>query len=152
MSDLKNLIDNAGRTQSQGIQFKRKPIEPVLQSPTVPSKKISNKGRLLTVGGGFVLLLALLIYSSVILYRHLKNDSSVNARALVAEVGKLVALPAGEIPTIATVTDPNALANQAFFKEAKVGDRVLIYSKSGKAILYRGSEHRVVAIAPLTFK
>lgn len=63
---------------------------------------------------------------------------------LVATVGRLVQLPSGETPTIATVNDASKLKNQAFFSSARNGDKVLIYSKSGKAVLYRPSTGRIV--------
>lgn len=69
---------------------------------------------------------------------------------LVAAVGKLVLLPEGEAPTIATVTDPEKLkAEQAFFSKAANGDKVLIYTRALKAIMYRPAENKIIEIAPL---
>jgi len=72
------------------------------------------------------------------------------AESLVAQVGKLVVLPEGETPTIATVTDPEKLKDQAFFKNAKEGDKVIIYINAKKAILYNPTTNKVVEISPLT--
>jgi hypothetical protein len=77
------------------------------------------------------------------------QDSSTNADATVEEVGKLVDLPEGETPTIATVSDLEPLKDQAFFKDAEIGDKVLIFGTSKKAILYRPSANKVIAVAPL---
>jgi hypothetical protein len=63
---------------------------------------------------------------------------------LVGKVGRLVDLPPGETPTIATVNDSAKLKTQAFFADAKDGDKVLIYSKAGKAVLYRPSTNRII--------
>ena len=54
-----------------------------------------------------------------------------------------------ETPTIATVSDPEALKNQAFFVDAKKGYKVLIYSNAKKAFLYDPSADKIVNIAPL---
>ena len=70
----------------------------------------------------------------------------------IKEVGKQIDLPKDEEPITATVTDRNALAGQEFFEEARNGDRVLMYPKAKKAYLYRPSENRVVAIAPLDYQ
>ena len=70
--------------------------------------------------------------------------------ALVAHVGTLILLPSGEEPTIATVTDLNALKGQAFFSNAVVGDRVLMYPKAQEAVLYDPQQDKVIQIAPLT--
>lgn len=51
---------------------------------------------------------------------------------LVSEVSKLMALPQDEIPTIATVSDLEKARTQSFFKNAQIGDKVLVYQKSKK--------------------
>lgn len=66
------------------------------------------------------------------------------AQQLVGKVGQLVDLPQGETPTIATVNDASKLKSQAFFASAKDGDKVLIYSKAGKAVLYRPSTDKII--------
>lgn len=68
---------------------------------------------------------------------------------LVAAVGKLMELPVGETPTVATVSDKDKLKDQAFFAHAQTGDKVLIYSNARKAILYRPSTNKIIEVAPL---
>ncbi len=90
------------------------------------------------------------LYSQV---RVLKQDPQVVAQkeveALVAKVGKLVVLPAEEVPTVATVSDPEALKDQTFFATAQKGDKVLIYAQAKKAILYSVTMNKVIDVAPL---
>lgn len=64
--------------------------------------------------------------------------------SVVASISKLIELPSGETPTLATVSDKSKLENQAFFKRAENGDKVLIYTAAGKAILYRPSVGKVI--------
>lgn len=71
------------------------------------------------------------------------------AEMVVAEVGKLIDLPTGEEPAVATVTDITKLASQPFFQKAKNGDKVLIYANSKKAILYDPIAKKVIDIAPI---
>ena len=71
------------------------------------------------------------------------------AKKIVAEVGKLIDLPTGEDPTIATVTDITKLKDQPFFAKAKNGDKVLIYTNAKKAILYDPTQKKVIDIAPI---
>lgn len=68
---------------------------------------------------------------------------------LITDVSKLVELPTGETPTIATVTDKTKLNSQAFFKNARNGDKVLIYTQAKRAVLYRPSSKKVIEVAPL---
>lgn len=70
-------------------------------------------------------------------------------KKVVAEVGKLMELPTGEDPTVATVTDIDKLKDQPFFRKAKNGDQVLIYTKSKEAILYDPAANKIVEVAPL---
>ena len=70
-------------------------------------------------------------------------------KALVEEVGKLIVLPEDETPTIATVTDPEALKAQPFFAKPSVGDKVLIYTNAKKAILYNPNTHKIIEVAPI---
>jgi hypothetical protein len=77
-----------------------------------------------------------------------KGTAAVQAEvdALVLKVGKLIALPTDESPTVATVTDASKVKDQPFFKNAKNEDKVLIYQKTAKAILYRPSENRIIEV------
>lgn len=83
----------------------------------------------------------------------MKQDPAAQARKeameLVSKVSKLVVLPEGEVPTIATVSDPEALKSQTFFSGAVQGDKVLIYAEAKKAILYSVSQNKILEVAPL---
>lgn len=81
-----------------------------------------------------------------------KNPQAVAQKEvadLTAKVGKLVVLPAGETPTVATVSDPEALKDQAFFASAQKGDKVLIFAQAKKAILYSVTLNKIIEVAPL---
>lgn len=68
---------------------------------------------------------------------------------LISKVSRLYLFPEGEVPTIAIVSDPKLLGDQAFFTESKKGDNVLIFLKSGKAVLYRPSIDKIIEISPI---
>jgi hypothetical protein len=79
-----------------------------------------------------------------------QGQTTADVGAVVEKVGKLIELPQGETPTVANVTDVQKLRNQPFFARAQNGDQVLIYSKAGKAILYRPFTNKVIEIAPIS--
>ncbi len=82
----------------------------------------------------------------------LKNPAATTQQevsTLVTEVGKLIVLPQGETPEVATVSDVEKLKGQQFFKQAKNGDKVLIYTKSQKAVLYDPTVKKIVEVGPI---
>jgi len=83
----------------------------------------------------------------------LKNDpqkaGQVELENVLEMVGKIMVLPANEQPTLATVTDLAPLKDQPFFVNAKVGDKVLLYTSSRKAILYDPVANKIVEVAPI---
>jgi len=87
-------------------------------------------------------------------YRQLTRDPNAVAKKETAElvslVSKLILLPEGEAPAVATVQDKEKLSTEPFFKNAENGDKVLIYYAAKKAYLYRPSTNKVIEAAPLS--
>ena len=67
----------------------------------------------------------------------------------LSQIGKLIVLPVGETPTLATVSDPEKLKDQPFFTNAQKGDKVLIYTIARKAILYSPTLNKIIEVAPV---
>ncbi len=81
----------------------------------------------------------------------LKNPTAAvkaEVKALIAKVEKLIELPKDEEPSVATISDINKLKDQIYFKNAKNGDKLIIYAKNGRAILYRPSTNKIIEAAP----
>ena len=93
-------------------------------------------------------------YKVVPLQAQLSQEASQPAQdevtTIVNEVGKLIVLPTDETPTVATVTDLSKLAGQPFFANAKIGDKVLIYTQAQKAILYDPVANKIIELAPFS--
>ncbi len=68
-------------------------------------------------------------------------------KQLVDSVGKLIELPKGEQPTVATVSDKEKLSGQPFFANSQNGDKVLVYSKARIAVIYRPSTGKIINYA-----
>ena len=75
--------------------------------------------------------------------------SKEEVKSVTSIISKYMDLPSEEQPTVATVTDKEKLKDQDFFKKAENGDKILIYTNTRKAILFRPSTGRVVEFAPL---
>lgn len=73
-----------------------------------------------------------------------KTSGQTEIQIIVSDVSRVIDLPADEEPTLATVNDITKLKDQSFFKNAQNGDKVLIYVKAGKALLFRPVENKVI--------
>ena len=118
------------------------------------TRTITSRRRILPATA-IVIVLASLVATGVMYRenRRLKADPGAVAREeavrLVQEVGALIELPQGEVPTIATVSDVERLKEQPFFAKAKVGDKVLIFTNARKAILFSATSRKILEVAPL---
>ena len=77
------------------------------------------------------------------------DTTQIEQEKLIEKVGKLIKLPQNEQPAIATVSDIAKLKGQPFFDNAKNGDKVLIYEKAQKAILYDPQTNKLVEVGPV---
>jgi hypothetical protein len=117
-------------------------------------KKLSRKK---TVGFLLVIVLILLtVVLGIFLYMRYQDEISGSVDSaktsnlkeneeLIRKIGKLIMLP-NSTPDVATVTDVAQLGDQSIFRNAKNGDKVLIYKDVKRAIVYRPSENIIVEV------
>ncbi len=89
------------------------------------------------------------MYFKIRAIEHPEIASEAELKKTVEDVGELMVLPESENPTLATVSDPEKLKDQPFFVNAEVGDKVLVYSISRKAILWRPSTKKIIEVSSL---
>ncbi len=80
------------------------------------------------------------------------SDTKEEIAQLVKTLDAVIELPGGETPTLATVTDKEKLVSQPFFRKSENGDKVLIYTEAGRAILYRPSIGKIVDITSINIQ
>jgi len=67
---------------------------------------------------------------------------------LIERVGRFLVLPSDEKPSVAAISDALALSErQAFYKDAKDGDILIVYSS--KAIIYDATADKLVNVGPI---
>lgn len=132
------------------------------EEPQVPRKKPSIKLPKVRVKlSPWLVVVALLLFSVFMYYEYHQAKHAIQKTApaankqqvdnVVARVGKLIILPTDEKPsTLATVSNASKLKDQAFFANAKDGDKVLVYTKHKQAILYRPSTNQLVNVSTVT--
>ncbi len=118
-----------------------------------------KKAVFLLVGVIFLLAIAGGAYYFVTKYQKAQDEitrlsnpqevAQAEQEKLISAVGSLTDLPSGESPTIATVSDASKLKSQVFFANAQNGDKVLIYTRAKRAILYRPSVNKIIEIGPV---
>lgn len=100
--------------------------------------------------------LSFILYQKYSRLKQLVSDPSLinkeEARNTISKVSRLMELPTDEEPTVATVADLEQLKNKPFFQKAKLGDKVLIYTKAKKAILYDPKSNKIIDVGPITFE
>jgi hypothetical protein len=121
----------------------------ILQKPKrlFPSRLIIFFLAAALIGFGFA---GFYYYRFMQLQKNVAAGSRLTVSDVVSAVSKLIVLPADEEPTLATVADLKPLSSQPFFDRAQVGDEVLIYTQSQKAILYRPSENKIIEIGSIS--
>lgn len=113
-----------------------------------------------------VIIIALATFASWSYYRYIMVRKQVSALSsiegqqqlaqeqvsqLIEKVGKHMILPRDEEPTVANVTDADALKKeQPFFESAKNGNQVLVYAQAKKAILYDSTEDIIVNVGSVS--
>lgn len=73
--------------------------------------------------------------------------SKDEVKALVQKV-KVIAFLPDEIPDVITITDLTRYSANPFFANAQLRDKILIFKKAGKIIVYNQAENRIVNIGP----
>lgn len=78
----------------------------------------------------------------------LQEQAQKELTAIVEAVGKIMILPKEETPQVAIIQDVDALKkSQDFFTDAQNGDKILVYAKARKAIIYREETNQIVNVA-----
>ena len=140
--DYINNVDGVATTTMGKLQSLAGPVTDYLKKPLF--------------SGVLITLLFVSAFSAVYFYSQY-NTIKLNPQkiaqderaALLAQVSRLIVLPSGEDPTIATVSNIDVLRSQPFFANAKNGDQVLIYANARKAILYDPNANKIIEVAPI---
>ncbi len=86
--------------------------------------------------------------------QNIKKNPNIVSQAevehIVSRVGQLIDLPKEETPTLYTVQDKEKLKDQLFFANAQNGDKILVYIKAKKAIVYRPKDNKLINVGPIT--
>ena len=77
--------------------------------------------------------------------------SNDEAQTLYDIVNKIILLP-DEKPKISTVNGVDKLKQEPFFRNARNGDKVLVFEENKKAILYNPTEHRIIEVGQAQLK
>ncbi|MFZ5534930.1 MAG: hypothetical protein ACOY3M_02120 [Patescibacteria group bacterium] len=74
------------------------------------------------------------------------RNPQAEIKEVLGKVGKLIELPEGEEPTVATVQDAEQIRNQPFFSKAQNGHRVILYTNARLAILFDEKANKLINV------
>ena len=77
------------------------------------------------------------------------GQSPADIQKIVSEVSKHIVLPETETPTMAMVSDLSKLKGQPFFERTELGDIVLIYGTSRRAVLWGPSAQKIIEVSAI---
>lgn len=152
-------MKNSEKEEIFKIREMKEPLSEVASSSSRQPIKKRRRGRGLFT---FLLLIAViaLSYGYYTKDRELKILQNPQAKAamdqkeinrVVAQVSKLIILPKDESPQVLTINDAAAaIKQQPVFAGSVNGDKVLIYQKAARAIVYSPSRNIIVTILPVT--
>lgn len=94
-----------------------------------------------------LIILALAAAAAVFFVRGGFADQN-DPKVVADRVAQHIILP-DEEPSVTTVEKASELSSQAFFSEVKDGDKILIYARSARIIIFRPSQNILVNVGPI---
>lgn len=110
------------------------------------SRRIMRR-RLLLSSAIVVLLIGAGAAAYLFTHRQVSNNWN-DVTYVVGRISQHFLLPTDETPALLTVTDSTKLTS-TFLKQAQDGDKIVIYQTNQKAIIYRPSIDRIIAVGPV---
>ncbi|MBU2025897.1 MAG: hypothetical protein ABIC19_01745 [Patescibacteria group bacterium] len=78
------------------------------------------------------------------------NLAKEQTKQMLEKVSRHIVIPSDEEPIIADISDPESLVKQeSFYENAKRGDKIIVYEKARKAIIYRPDEDKLINVGPI---
>gem|GEM_PF-2355421 len=127
-----------------------------MQSETTPAKSKNKKKSFPWI---IVIIVVIVALGGIVFYQHRQlkqldpasSDAAATqeeTRRITALVSELMQLP-DEDAFLATIQNMDELQGQAFFNNARNGDRVLIFPNAKKAVIYREGDHLIINAGPI---
>jgi hypothetical protein len=99
--------------------------------------------------GVLIVLIAVGVYGMLKMIKTDPNQKLNDVGYVTSQINKHYILPTDEQPAMATISDKTKLGTE-FLKKAENGDKVLIYQKAQRVIIYRPSADRIVDVGPVS--
>lgn len=101
---------------------------------------------LLAIGGSSAAIYYYAQYTKLVMK---SADPKGEVKDILAKVGKLIELPQGEEPTVATVQDAEQIKSQPFFAKAQNGYRVILFTNARLAILFDEKTNKLINVGSI---
>ncbi len=110
-----------------------------------------RNSKLIFAGVALLLLCAVFELGRFSVYKqHPELAAAEQVQKILVQVGKIIQLPTGETPSVATVKDAVSIKQgQPFLANAQNGDILIVYANKAEAFLYRPSTNRLINVGPV---
>lgn len=131
--------------QIKNIDGINRPVQK--KSLTRRLKRFYRRSRLAQIYTALAVV-GIIVLAAVVISNVFKRPNYDDVTTVKMALSKHMVLPQDEEPLLATVTDRTALKTP-FLREADDGDRILIYEKARRVIIYRPSIDKIIDIGPV---
>lgn len=101
------------------------------------------------VGVAVLAVMLMILVSCGVIWWVQSNPKKSELDIVKAKVGRLYILPTNETPALVTVLDQAKLSSAYLKQYAKKGDKLLLYQKTRRVVIYRPSLDKIVDIGVL---
>ena len=96
-----------------------------------------------------VIILFVVCSLSLTVFLYMLNTNPSN-ETIMKHLEKIIVLPSDEKPTITEIIDATGLEQESpFYSNVENGDRLIIYIKNSKIIIYRPKENKIINVGPI---
>lgn len=156
--ELKDVVTKETASEASSVvgSVVSETISDTVSSGSNKVKDLKNKflrgkrGKMALLGLVALLVLGYFYYNYYNSSAQVAKRQEKAVQQLVKTLSRFILLPQDEKPVVYKINNISEL-QQAFFKDAKNGDDLIVYQKAQKALIYSSERKVLVNVGPITF-
>lgn len=100
-----------------------------------------------------IIFFAIIVLPYVVINIYQELHSRLAYNDVAKQVAKIAIVPAGEVPIVYDVDDPDTLVkDNPFFVGVKKNDKIIYYEKAGQVVVYDYAHKKIIAMVNTAFR